>query len=518
MTDYREFSKQIKEKYPQYKDVDDLKLAKAMVEKYPVYAEKVSFENTSKLVRPKSNGIDITPSSFFKRFAAGVTTPLGMALYKQNPVEAYNTIRDLQENSPSMKGLSTATDIGATLLLPQAKVAQGAGLLPRLANYALTGAEQGAVIGGLEGLKENGLKGVVPKTTQGALIGGAIGGGLPLAGNAAMQAVKVLPATGGLLAKTVGRVKPETLAQAIKPNSQALDLTEGQAQNLLMNTTERVRNAYNNLVDQAGQKVSEAVKNLPKNYYVPKENLQKSLEDIYSSYSVSGDKALNVARNEAGKVYNNINDLIENAADVQGVVPARELKDILNNVSAKTQWDKPGAQLQNEILERVYGDYSGKLGELSPELAQANKEYAALKNFEKNEGLRRILRKGDNIDTASSALRNYNSTVTKGNTGRNIQELENTLVKNGEQPFLNDIDDVNAAMDLLNIRGTGDSWLANLATQATRPALKGVRAFNRSNLPVRLNNLGRQTPKYLTPLLYGTPTLYGGISNTDEEY
>ena len=40
-----------------------------------------------------------------------------------------------------------------------------------------------------------------------------------------------------------------------------------------------------------------------------------------------------------------------------------------------------------------------------------------------------ILRPGDNIDTASSALRNYNSTVTKGNTNRNIQDLENLFVK-----------------------------------------------------------------------------------------
>lgn len=520
MTDYREFSKQIKEKYPQYKDVDDLKLAKAMVEKYPVYAEKVSFENTSKPVISAPKGIDLTPSGLSKTISAGLVSPLYAAKNKVPVDEAYKQVRGLYETDPAFKHpvRDTAMDLTAALYLPQANVFKGTRLLPRLGNYTLTGAGQGAVIGGLGGLKEKGIEGLLPGTAQGTLIGGAIGGGLPLVGNAAMQGAKLLPAAGGLLSRTLGRVKPETLAQAVKPNSQALDLTEGQAQNLLMNTTERVRNAYNNLVDQAGQKVSEAVKNLPKNYYVPKENLQKSLEDIYSSYSVSGDKALNVARNEAGKVYNNINDLIENAADVQGVVPARQLKDILNNVSAKTQWDKPGAQLQNEILERVYGDYSGKLGELSPELAQANKEFAALKNFEKNEGLRRILRKGDNIDTASSALRNYNSTVTKGNTGRNIQELENTLVKNGEQPFLNDIDDVNAAMDLLNIRGTGDSWLANLATQVTRPALKGVRAFNRSNLPVQLNSLGRQTPKYLTPLLYGTPTLYGGISNTDDEY
>ena len=32
-----EFAKKIKEKYPDYKDVDDLTLSKKMIEKYPEY-------------------------------------------------------------------------------------------------------------------------------------------------------------------------------------------------------------------------------------------------------------------------------------------------------------------------------------------------------------------------------------------------------------------------------------------------------------------------------------------------
>jgi hypothetical protein len=169
-----------------------------------------------------------------------------------------------------------------------------------------------------------------------------------------------------------------------------------------------------------------------------------------------------------------------------------------------TNWsDAVANNYQNPILEQVYGKWGNRLNELSPELAQANKEFAQLRNFQKNEGLKRILKPGDNIDTASSALRNYNNTVTKGNTNRNIQDLEKLFVKEGKQPFLNDIDDVNAAMDLLNARGTGDSWLANIATQMTRPALKLARAYNRSNLPAIYRELGLKIPKGLTPVLYG---------------
>ena len=44
----QQFSAKIKAKYPQYKDVDDVVLAKKMVEKYPEYAKKVSFGEVKK--------------------------------------------------------------------------------------------------------------------------------------------------------------------------------------------------------------------------------------------------------------------------------------------------------------------------------------------------------------------------------------------------------------------------------------------------------------------------------------
>ena len=58
--------------------------------------------------------------------------------------------------------------------------------------------------------------------------------------------------------------------------------------------------------------------------------------------------------------------------------------------------------------------------ELSPELAQANKSFKVLKDFEQNEGIKEILRPnkkdpGTELDKASRALRNYNSTITSGN-------------------------------------------------------------------------------------------------------
>jgi len=46
--DYIEFSKKIKQKYPQYKDVDDMVLSQKMVEKYPEYKDQVVFKEVKK--------------------------------------------------------------------------------------------------------------------------------------------------------------------------------------------------------------------------------------------------------------------------------------------------------------------------------------------------------------------------------------------------------------------------------------------------------------------------------------
>jgi hypothetical protein len=54
MTNYIEFAKKIKEKYPEYKEVDDLVLAQKMVEKYPQYKETITFEEA----KPEKKGID----------------------------------------------------------------------------------------------------------------------------------------------------------------------------------------------------------------------------------------------------------------------------------------------------------------------------------------------------------------------------------------------------------------------------------------------------------------------------
>ena len=58
-----EFAAKIKAKYPEYNDVDDLTLAKAIVGKYPEYEQVVSFETSTDETIKKKEGFTPSPSS-----------------------------------------------------------------------------------------------------------------------------------------------------------------------------------------------------------------------------------------------------------------------------------------------------------------------------------------------------------------------------------------------------------------------------------------------------------------------
>ncbi len=469
-------------------------------------------------------GINLTPSGIANNIGAtigaGLAAPIVAAKEGKTLKESYDTANkrasQARENDKIGKVQDFLTDLAVYGTIPQIR---GTSTLGKAGAFAGNAAIQGGLPGLLEGIKagENPL--------AGAGMGTSVAAGLqaiPIIGKGLGKAAQLAP----IATKTIGRIKPETLKQVVKPNSKALDLTEDEAQRLLMNTTERVQHDYQNLLDKAGEKVQEATLRLPENRGVPASTLKNILNDIYEGYSTSGDKALNVAYNKAGKIYNQITDLIDKASDLQevGNVSAPKLNDLIKNVkSFNIKWDDPNAQTVNTILKQIYGNYTRRLSNLSPELKAANKEFSKLANFEDNEGVRRILQpaKEGDLDIPSSALRNYNSTITKGNSNRNIQDLENILVENGSQPFLNDIDDVNAAMDLLNIKSTGDSAKANILTELTKPVLKAARWVNQKGIPEKvkqLNNNAAGLRELLSRITIPTAsmgaakTLYGGIS------
>lgn len=491
--------------------------------------------------------------------------------------KAYGWVDDKPQGMGKVSALGT--DLAVAFGLPEVKAFQGAGLGAKIGNSVLTNAYQGGLIGGVEDLRQggNGFGGA----TIGALGGGALGTAMPLTGAAIS---KLLPRAGA----SIAGVSTDTIRQAIKPNSRALDLNPDQAQSLLLDTTQNVRNAYNNLLSKRGQAVNDAIDNLRGNEYrVPLEDLKSDIKSTFDQY---GGELINPARNMTGGLERNLNELVSSGTsdpratlglnnnfitnnidpltrnineaelsyrqllnnvvnnandqniyakagddlynivknlpeDVQGSFYER-LGNDLDTIYNKTQtispidlqkakqqighmvnWsDETARNYQNPILEQIYNKYNRRLSDLSPELEKANRQFANLRGFQKNEGLNRILKAGNNIDSASSALKNYNSTVTKGNTGRNIKDLENILVANGSEPFLNTVDDINAAMDLNKSITTGRNFggVTDLAKSLLiEPTLRGVRAINKAGFVENLNNLRGNVNPSIIQLLYG---------------
>ncbi len=216
---------------------------------------------------------------------------------------------------------------------------------------------------------------------------------------------------------------------------------------------------------------------------------------------------------EPDVVYMHLGDDIYNKS-----VSPLDLQKIKEQIGKSIHWsDEAARDYKNPILEQLYGRYMERLSSSSPELAAANRNYANLRNFKKNEGVRRILKAGDNIDTASSALKNYKSTITKGNTHRNIDDLEKVLTSEGYEPFLRQIDDINAAQDIQSNLPTGINLFGvnNLLKGATALGLRGQRALNRRNIPAIYEQLAlSNNPELRIPLIY---TLENTIFEDDVE-
>lgn len=612
--DYNEFGERIKSKYPEYKDMDNLELSKRIVAKYPEYKEQVSFE-VNEPTESIQKGIDITPSGIARNTGEFlgdiVSTPIKAAIEKRNIPEVYRELRQNDVSQPNaLKDFVTDTAVYSAL--PMLRGFKGAN--------ALTGLYQGGLIGGLEGLKEG--KNPIQSALSSGVTGMSINALLPPAiKGLTSQKVK------NILSGSIPWLKPETVRQSVKPNSVALDLNENTAQNLLMDTTERIRNAYNKITSDKGNVVGNLLQELPEDIEFKVGDILQDYDKIYNNYSLSRNESLNPAINATKKEYAKIEDmlysnadkninefnqeldtlkypkmnlevlrgkrkgnfytksldsmqnniefayrkfnadiinkiksnpeLLENQKEIEHFVDIiqdmnnrvpdeviddmyrklyqivgsgdklnkmnytinpKELYDINKNISDMTDWKAIDAVTKNDVLEQMYGANADRISSLSPELAQANKEYSQLMDFRNNEGINKILNKQERIDTASSALKNYNNTITKGNTNRNIQDLENILIKEGEEPFLNTIDDINAAQDLLSTPTTGFNpfGLTNMVKRLTNPVLKGIRGINRFNQQYTPNweGLSDNIRRLLTiGSSKNVPILYGGISN-----
>jgi hypothetical protein len=617
MIDYIEFSKKIKDKYPQYKDVDDLTLAKKVIEKYPQYKERVTFEEVKKepaKLEVQKKNIDLTPSGLAKNAIASIgAAPIRMALKGEDYKTAReNALNAAEKNKPAGGLGDFLIDLGGYSALP---VLRGGGVVRALGNAAI----QGGVPGAIESLKR----------------GGNVGGGAAM-GTGIAGLLQTLPYV-GKGAKFLGDklyynaypgIKADTVRQLVKPNSKALDLTNEQADRLALDTLERFRGAYKELLNEKGATVGNLLEELPTNKEFKSEELSNLYDSILNNYSLSKNQALNPARNATSRELEKISDLLygdgtqnyekfsnslkdlefpkgyldtvtnrykntyhkkvldnlnndiefaqrnfnnniiekmkkdpsilqnpEKLAELEKevgkyakfadddlnnmfydkfyeavkngemlesgntTVNPKELYDINKNINNMIDWDKSGAELKNDVLEQLYLANAKKISDLSPELKAANKAYSDLLDYKKGRSsrLRTILNPDADLENATSKLKNYKS------TNDDIFRLEKQLIdETGAKPFLNDIDDVNAAKEYLESIKTGfnPAGITDKIKLLEKPLLLAHRKINQVQVPNKLKALMENIKPIGKVMPYmgakaGANLLYGGVEYND---
>ena len=287
---------------------------------------------------------------------------------------------------------------------------------------------------------------------------------------------------------------------------------------------ELARQAYDDIVNNNFKNVntdplSRAINSAEQDYRFILRNVLENSGDsnAYGNALTKLEKATKNLPQELQEEYANrfINDTQRIYEETQTVTPY-ELLGIRRSLGEKTPFGVEGAGQLNAYKQRIYGKITDRLHKLSPELERADRRYSAVKKYQDTkEGTKRILQKGENIDRSTTALNNFDSSYSKGNTSRNVRALEKLFTSEGYQPFTEDVYDIAAANDLNKINTTGLGSLAQVGkVLLTRPTLQGIRAYNRSGIPTIINNTRNLLNK--VPDLK-IPTLYDYLLNSSEQ-
>ena len=248
----------------------------------------------------------------------------------------------------------------------------------------------------------------------------------------------------------------------IDPLSRAFNTADKNFNELLSNIAKDARNeeVYNTAFDQLKNIVKDLPEEAKAGYF---DKLATALDDIYTKANTLSPLTLQGVKKTIGQM---------------------------------GKWgDETARGYVEPVIEQVYGKYANRLNGLSPDIAAANKAFSDLMNYKKNDAVSQIL-KGDLLNEgklggAPGALKAYKSSINKASGQNNIKDLENLLFNEaGQERFLNKIDDINAAMDLLKTENTGLGGAASIAKALlTRPVLAAVRGANRMELPQKMQTI-----------------------------
>lgn len=479
--------------------------AQDLIKQNPQEATRLMLEDANRrdpmlqTLRGGVQGLSKLGTGLGKTFANDILRPaVGKEPLTQEQLDqAYGWIDDESQGMGKLSAL--APDLGLAFMLPEANLIKGAGFLPKLGNSALTNTYQGGALGLYEGLKTgNPLQGLGYGTGTGL----AVGVGQPLA-------TKIAPIT----MSAISGLKPDTLRQAVKAKSKALDMSFDDAQRLSYDTTTRFRNAFEKYKKDLGQKVNQAVLKLQDVAdEIPIESLKNDVSSVYDAGQMGRVNPYRSVDKLEGNSEQLVNSMIDEIpANATNTLTPYELVGLRRQVGDLINWDNIAERNKNKMLSKIYNKFNERINNILPEVAKANKKFSEAQNLlDEKSRLRTILNPNVDIETAITKLENVKP------TNENIYNLEQRLISQGNKPFLNDIADAVAAKDLERsiVNGRNFGGFADLAKNIlVKPTLYAARELNKKGIPQRVNKKLENTIPVINlyNLLRGTQTGLQGI-------
>lgn len=255
-----DFSKRIKEKYPQYEAVDDEKLARSIVEKYPSYASQVNFDDDPSLGQVGAGlatevvageGAKLIGAATGTAVLPGVGTAIGYGIGAiAGGVSGSIAAQRIEGRDEISWGRVVADSL--INLVPGSKIAKGGKFVQRAGSAAVRQGAAGAVIAPaaqtVESVIEEGELPSANELGQMAVVGGALGSGLGISSEAASK-----------LYKKFAGMKPEQIqARVLAGDKDAVKLVDAVAEAGGMEATESAgpRDFLRKLGTYAGARVA----------------------------------------------------------------------------------------------------------------------------------------------------------------------------------------------------------------------------------------------------------------------
>ena len=411
---------------------------------------KAKLGSFSATAQPKENkGIDLTPSGMTRRLAAATVAPFYGAKTGQGLVDAYKEVRNIQEEQLPKNLVEKGLDVYTSFQLPVLKLAKGAGAGAKIANNLATGAYQGGLIGGVQGLEEGkGLEGL----TSGASVGGTVGVSLPYGLQKLERPVKTAlenPKVQKGIAKTLevltsvpqkfselalraeiagnsilkGKFDPETAYRGVERKL-------SQAKKALP-TKESYKEQYKQLGEEAKQAYQQQIK--PENYYDEQLNL------LGQDYLSNLDKLEQKAAESVNKA---IVDLPDDVAFRAGDI-ADSIDGIINKYSYSGDKNlNPAANMTKKEVEKIkgmlFGEGENRLGQFKQEIDNLKFPNGKLETIPRRYKNRYWTQSVDNLNNdITTANRRFNDEILGTlkehpdwlNDPKKIEMLENHISK-----------------------------------------------------------------------------------------